>query len=269
VGKLIKYEFVLRGKRMLVFLAAASLLNLGLYLYLRFAADTIESVSAAVTFFFLFMLFNVFFALLFLDILTSFSRELNHKEGYMLFMAPRDGWQIIGGKLLSGLLEGLGFLIFFLALAYANLFVAYGATVRALVLEALNQFFGFTPQQQSAAVVTFIVFALLFLVSVINAVTTAYAAMTLRRGFFSHLRAGWIVTSLTYVVLGLVISLLMLLATKVYPLPTPMDILDASVRLDYLRDLDQCLIVYAMVLAAITVLVFYGTGYLLEKKVDF
>ncbi|MDR1069901.1 MAG: hypothetical protein LBL37_03860 [Gracilibacteraceae bacterium] len=266
--KLIKYEFVLRGKRMMIFLIAAFLLNMSLYLYMRFGTDLIESMRVGFTLTLLIILFITFFALLFIDVLTAFNRELTSKEGYMIFLTPRSGWQIIGGKLLSGLLEGFSFLLFFLLLAYVDFFVFYKNTVSGLVLESLEEFLGFTPSQQTSVVVTFIIFTLLIIISVINTVVTAYTAMTLRRGFFAHVRFGAFLAGVVFVVISVIVGRLNLLVMDLFPGPSLMELLDATYRLDFFEMLDKVLLIYTLTLTVFTALIFAGAGYILEKKVD-
>jgi hypothetical protein len=282
VGKLIKYEFILRGKRMLVFLAAALGLTAALYLFLRFSAHTAESAKIAATIALLSILFQAFYSLLFIDILVTYSRDLNRKEGYMLFLTPHSGWQIVGSKLLSGLLEGLGFLLFFFGLAYVNIFIAYEATVKYLVI-FLDRFLSLTSQLQGVLVLTFITFALFGVVLVINSVTTAYAAMTLRRGFCPQVRAGWLITAVLYIVIGAAVFRLQLIVMKIFPLPDTFaalnlldilaapnlpDIFAGDKILNFLLAIDQRMFIYALTLALITAPIFFGAAYVLEKKVD-
>ncbi|MDR0433428.1 MAG: hypothetical protein LBH21_00020 [Gracilibacteraceae bacterium] len=266
--KLIKYEFMLRGKRILVFFAAVLFLIIALNLYLRFGTNYIETTRLGISLTLLIILFVTSFGLLFIDILTAYSRELNHKEGYMLFLTPRNGWQIIGGKLLSGLLEGIVFLLYFLLLLYIELFIVYGNASHNLILKYLEQLFYFDQQQQLASVIAFFLFSLMLIVCIINGVVTAYAAMTVRRGFFAHNKFGPIITAVVYIAVSFIVGRLVTAGMNLFPLPSIFNLLYIDDRTAFFHVLNQVLVIYTLFLAVATTIIFAVAGYILEKKID-
>jgi hypothetical protein len=258
----------MRGKRMLIFLAAALVLNFALIMYLRFQTNAVDTQEALLMGLFLFALFQIFFAMLFIDMLAAYSRDLNHKEGYMVFLTPHSGWQIIGAKLLTGFIEGIGFLIFIIILIFVDMFVIYENAVNGFLLDIMHRYLGFTPQQQDAMTMTFIAFTITAIVTVLNSVLTAYAAMTIRRGFFAGIKVAWLITGVVYVVLSFVCFQLGEAIVAIFPLPGIMDIVNAEGRLDVFFVLDRYLLARSGIIVLITALIFAGTGYILEKKVD-
>ena len=114
--KLLKFELI---RKRTVFLVACIMVLLGeayaLFKYFQldetvryFANDDIFAV-------FISLLAAGFGILYLVDIITLLRQDMFKQEGYMLFMTPFNGYQILGSKVIFALVEG-----FFIAIIYVT-----------------------------------------------------------------------------------------------------------------------------------------------------
>lgn len=117
MGKLMKYEFRKMRLSRLIILAAALI---GEILFLLGVSMELEKVLAAgMIILVLDALFGIFY--IGIESILILSRDLNTRQSYMLFMMPRNSYQIMGAKVLSNLISLSLAGVFFGALAAADI----------------------------------------------------------------------------------------------------------------------------------------------------
>lgn len=194
--KLIKYELVKKYKLALAALIISVSLNI--FLITKGAAGSFMFLS----------FFPMVMAIIYIgDIIKMYSDDLNKKSGYMLFMTPNSGYEIIVSKLITAVIEGLTILlIYFIYILINGAYIIYvsGADINFNeILNAVNSLvsgnFGFN----LGHIFMFLLTALLFLISFI---TTAYTAMTIRKSIFSEIKFGGVLSFLIFILLNFAIS---------------------------------------------------------------
>ncbi|MDO4617833.1 MAG: hypothetical protein Q4B03_10380 [Lachnospiraceae bacterium] len=117
---LMKYEIIRMKTQLLLALAAIGLLELGILITMFIGMDhftAIFSVVLALTFWFLIVGVAV-------AILVQYSRDVNRKSGYMLFMTPNSYYKIVGSKILTSLVLVIGLILLGILLAALDGFAA-------------------------------------------------------------------------------------------------------------------------------------------------
>jgi len=194
--KLVKYEFVKKYKSAIIALIASAVLNLFLF------TKGVAGSSMFLAF------FPMIMAVVYIsDIIKMYSDDLNKRSGYMLFMTPNSGYEIIVSKLITAVIEGLSILlIYFIYVLINGAYIIYisGAEINlneiiSAVDKLVSGSFGFN----LAHVFMFLLTALLFLISFI---TTVYTAMTIRKSIFSEIKFGGVLSFLIFLFLNWAIS---------------------------------------------------------------
>lgn len=175
MGKLIKYEFrktTLSKLIILLFAAAAELLFLiGLF------ADWENGFFWGIFLLMACAMFGIFY--IGIESILVLSRDLNTKQSYMLFMVPRNSFQILGAKALENLITIAAAGAFFLLIAVIDISLS-GIYLDGLnefmtdMNRILNMFFGNLPTWYEA-----LAFAAEFLLSWFLTITVGYLAVIL------------------------------------------------------------------------------------------
>lgn len=130
MGKLMKYEF--RKTRMSrLILLLATIISEVLFLAGLFAEWETGLVWGSVLIS-LCATFGIFY--MGIESILVFSRDMNTKQSYMLFMTPKNSYQILGAKALENLICILLAGVIFILIAFGNL------TIASIYLDGLNQF---------------------------------------------------------------------------------------------------------------------------------
>lgn len=254
--KLIKFEFL---RKRMVFAIAAVLTILGqiyaLFQYYKLDGDVRTYLGGEIFGLFIGLVLVGFAILYFIDIIFLFREDLFKHEGYMLFMTPVSGYGILGAKLIFALLEGLAiaaiYLILFLLnynLMHAGIFSFSIADVDRLIL--------FTS-------VKALFFGLLVL---IEFALTVYLSFALFKSLFNNTRMKGLITFGIFVgvnivksrTVGLFGDLFGFNIETVHMSSTNLALEAANVAINYG--------IVATIISA--VLIFAGTGYLLENKIN-
>ena len=106
---LIKYEFI-KKTNLVIALILSIIVNL--FLVLKF------QTQGSTMFIGLFPL--VIMTLYVVDVISMYSRDLNNKSGYMLFMTPNSGYKIIFSKLITAIIEGILILVVYFLIILIN-----------------------------------------------------------------------------------------------------------------------------------------------------
>ena len=217
--KLMKYEFRKTRTTLLVMLAALVALEAGFLIGDRIDNYKIAGVSLGLL---TVLVFAVYVYILIAGI-TSYSREINDKTGYMTFMVPVSPMGIVTSKLLFTILAAVGVTALFGSAVYYD----YATLFRRVELEGGNiyqqldfTFTLFTGTMGANVSLTRVILTLAFeagtvLIEIILTMCTAYLAITLsatllqnKKGFLRILVSVLLFVALNYVssaVSGLVV----------------------------------------------------------------
>jgi len=253
---LIKFEF---ARKKMTFAVAAALTVIGqLFVMFKFfqldeaaiqvAGDDIFGIFLGVT--------MVGFGILyFIDIIFLFRNDLFKQEGYMLFMTPHNGYKILGSKLIFGLLEGLAIAIIYLGIVLLNLKVMLGVPIN-FELIGLN----------SEMIVTGIKGLILGVFMLVEFALTVYLSFALFKSLINNTRFKGLITFGIFIVINIVKSKIVEVFANVLGQDfTNLQITTNDMMLETVnRAMNYGLI--ATILSA--VILFIGTGYLLENRIN-
>lgn len=205
---LIKYEFAKKYKLALAALIISASLNIFLI------ANGVAGSAMFLAF------FPMVMAIVYIgDIIKMYSDDLNKKSGYMLFMTPHSGYEIIVSKLITAVIEGLAILLLYFIYTLINgAYIIYmsGADINFNeIINAVNSLLSGSFGFNLGHVFMFLLTALLFLISFI---TTVYTAMTIRKSIFSEIKFGGALSFLIFILLNFAISKV---SSEVFNLFTP------------------------------------------------
>lgn len=136
--KLIKYELIKRRMNKFVILGIIGLLEIGVLAGFFLKNEDVLGISLAL------MVFAVFGSILFLtyDAIDTYLKDLSTKQSYMLFLVPRNSFEILGAKMIVGFFQLVVFGFVMLALVLFNIVVFGFAEGKASqILDAFRQFF--------------------------------------------------------------------------------------------------------------------------------
>lgn len=244
--KLMKYELRKTGFAKLVLLAVTALSELSYLLGVFLKKDQLMYTGLSV------LVFGAFLGLFYIgiDSLLVFYRDLNTKQSYMLFLIPKNSYQILGAKVLE---NGISIFLsgaFFAALAAAN------ATISILYVGGLREFLEMVQKmlRQVHIVATIdwgIVIGTFFLILAIwlLAIVTGYLAIVLSATVLAGKRFSGLVSFAVYVLLERVMTLIL---TQVYRVTGPGRLLAGPIL---------CIFVMVAVMYAVT-------GWIMERKLS-
>ncbi len=256
--KLMKYEFKKNSGLLAIFGIGLVLLEL-FYLYslLTMKGDNNTWVILSASLLFIFVI--VCFFTVFILAILNYSRELNSKSSYLVFMTPNSSYSVIISKLVYTLLLGVAAaaLLFLLGVIDLNLLhwkVPDVETFRQL----MSAFFESMDIPVNEILLSLVTALVTFLISFFSTVTVSYLAVTLSATFlynFSPKIKGFLSFAL-FIVLNLLVSKVVSVLPLLNKNPqTPLEAITAAAPAT------------AFNLIMIIVCVFV-CGYLLEKKVS-
>ena len=263
--KLIKYEFIKKNKLLLIILVVAILANLALGLiYGENGMAIFLGLSPLVL------------GIIYLyELIRTYSDDLNKKTGYMLFMTPNSGYKIIASKLITIILEGLLFGLFYSIFVFLNLsIIAYKMVGDfSLITEGIRQIIqGFNMLVNGTFGINIGDLMLIFIMGVVSAILfilTVYAAITLRKSIFSNAKFGGVLSFIIFVIINIVIGELAGLVEKIFNFRYVVQNINSTVSVTYpsaaMFEIFSVMIVFSSIMAAALML---GSGYLVEKKIN-
>ncbi|MBF4693609.1 hypothetical protein [Fusibacter ferrireducens] len=257
--KLLKFEFL---RKKTVFLVACIMILLGE----AFAVFRYFQIDESVRYFEngnIFALFGGFLAFLFMilyliDIITLLRQDMFKQEGYMLFMTPFNGYQILGAKVLFALLEG-----FFIGLIYL-LFIFGNAKIMNLTdFEFIFDLGGLDANE----IWIIIKILVLGIFSVIDFALTIFLSFALFKSIFTDVRFKGPITFGIFIVINYfkikisdLVSSLTGNGSAMFYATTNDIVFNSNLHLSL-----NIGIVYSLVMSA---LLFAVTGYLLENRIN-
>lgn len=254
--KLIKFEFL--RKRMMLAIAGG-LVILGqiyaLFQYYRLEDGIKQYLGSEIFGVFIGLVLFGFAILYFIDIVFLFREDLFKQEGYMLFMTPISGYGILGAKLIFALLEGLA-----IATVYALLFLINFNLMHVGSL-------GFSLAGiDSEIIVIGIKMLLLGIVGIMEFALTVYLSFALFKSLFNNTRMKGLITFGIFIGVNLIKSkVITAIGQLIGSGYDEMYMSSTGVIVDALSTALNYGIVATLVSA---VLIFIGTGYLLENKIN-
>ena len=258
--KLIKFEFL---RKRTVFAAALILTLIGqvyaLYKYFgineSFRAVYSENMLGA----FSGVVFVAFGLLYFIDVVTLFRQDLFKQEGYMLFMTPNSGYKLLGSKLIFALVEGIGIGIIYVAIMFFNLYIFNQAGALINLQFSLEGIEWIHIWMITKGI-------LLGALVIIEFALTVYISFALFKSLFNNTRFKGAVT------FGIFLAIMFI---KAKTLELIVNLLESSQWLDQymhsletLKSVSAAMNIYFMVVLVSVGILFAGTGYLLEKKIN-
>lgn len=254
--KLIKFEFL---RKRMTFLLAGALIVLGqIYaLYKFFSIDEVIRDNFSEEIFGIFIgILAVGLSLLYLiDLIFLFRNDLFKQEGYMLFMTPNSGYKLLGGKLIFALIEGVAIAGLYLGILFMNLRLMDIATFNLSILDL-----------STSEIFIIAKILLLMVFMIIEFALTIYLSFALFKSLFSNNRFKGLITFGIFIVInilkGKVADLASTLMNKTF------DTIHLSA--DYLNfmGVDTTLNIAIGATLISSVIMYMGTGYLLEKRIN-
>lgn len=245
--QLLKYEFrKTRSVKIIVFLAAMifeALFLIGLPFKSLEKIGMLGMVG---------LVFTTVFGIFMIGIIGigNLYTDLNTKQGYMLFMTPRNGYQVIGAKVLENGLSLLLGGIFFGILGSIDLMLV--AVRTGDFIKLLNQALHSMGMVEISPLQIFwsIAVVLLFWLSV---VTMAFFAVTLQAAILNGKRFGGLISIMIFIGMNILVSLVFSQINRLIPMGTN-DYLNSSI--------------WMIESAAVTVALYFLTGWIVEKKLS-
>ena len=175
--KLIKYEFI-KAKTLLI-VSAVALGVIEVLFLLGFFLENGTLFGWGVGLFFAMMFFGLVAILIFA--IKIFVSELKNKSGYMLFMLPKNGYQIVGSKILTSLIVLIiGFIVYVsLGIFNLNLVLERGGSDILYFIENLISVLDWSV----------LLFVFEYILEWFVMILTIYFAVTLTYTFLSNVKA--------------------------------------------------------------------------------
>lgn len=248
---LIKYEFI--KKRKVFGIAAISAIILNLIINYKYGEAGIAIYLGLITI--------AMFILYIVDVISMYSKDLNNKSGYMVFMTPNSGYSILGSKVITAILEGIIMLIFYILLIFLSFLVLFGFD--AFMNTDFINFdvsFGFT-------IGHLIISLILILLLCVQFILTIYTAITIRKSLLANVKFKGLYSFIIFIGLNYVITKLHTLLDKI-PFMSDTNI---SIKPDMIINSKEFLVAIlptALIVAVICTILTLISGYLLEKKIN-
>jgi len=114
--KLMKYEFRKQALSKVIIVLLLLAFEIMFFLGVIASGKNMIMVSNII----LQMIMLITFCYLFMEPIASFHSDLGKKQGYLLFMTPRSNYQIVGAKILMGVIQMAIFFVLFIGLFTLN-----------------------------------------------------------------------------------------------------------------------------------------------------
>ncbi len=275
--KYAKYEIRGTYRYILGVLALVLILTTALYAYFNRVDSTgeVSVLGGMFTVLSVLILFGTALAT-FLYIVGSFRKELYEDRGYLTFTLPLTGNQIVGSKLI---VASLWFIVLGAAIGLYNIImilIFVPIEIDVNILEMLSRLFDF------ASIRNILFLVLSFILNIVNMLVIIYFSMAISRVTFRNKRVG----SLWFIIFLVLSGVIALGAVKIAQLfPYYLDLntfkigsvdklsqfyleFDNSIVLSIDTSTFITNIAGLLYMIVTTVLLFLGTGYLIDRKID-
>jgi len=257
---LIRYEFIRKWRTLCIFLAVVMVLNIAVLIKLQTSSVPAEQQMFILGGFFGGML-TLFFAMFIIEVTHMYQMDINRKSGYMLFLTPNSGYKLLGSKVLTGILEGLLFLIIFSLLTFINFYGIYGEPFTKLIASSSFQMVVDHLNLRGINVIPFLVMNLLTMfIIIITLILTIFTAISLRKSILAEKKYGGLLSLIIFFVLvwlnGKINETVFVLGAK-----AGIMVNDATSYMNM-----GTVMVIQIILG---IIMFMASAYLLDRKMDF
>lgn len=250
MGKLMKYEFrkQLTSKFVVGILTAIAeaFCLIGIFL------DIDDFFVSG--FMFVFLLAVVGLCYFSFETIITYSNDLKTKQSYMLFLVPRNAYQIVGAKMVTTVLQIIGAGAAFTAILIGDVFLIFAKNQDIEDLfEMVNEFLTFIGMRIHLSDVIYVI--ALFLITWLEFVLLAMFAITLSTTFFANVKGKGIISFIIYCVISVILS------------ETASNLTNGFAEKEYLMISTDGWI-YIGIYTVAMILWYFGTSWLLDKKVS-
>lgn len=257
---LLKFEFL--RKKSLFQIAISMIVLSQVFLLFRFyctnKAFRVDYFEGFVMLY-LIILLIVFIILYLVDIITLFRNDIYHSEGYMLFLTPNSGYKILASKLCFAIIEGIAVAIIFSLVFVLNARVLYGASFfkDLIQIEADWNIISLILKTGMSVVISLVSFAL-----------TIYLSFAIYKSLFPNFRFKGLLTFAIFIGIsvfkGRVVAYISMFQIKnTYSLLIEKDSLTKTLEM-----IAEAVSVNLAINIVGSIIAFFITGYLLEKKIN-
>lgn len=250
MGKLMKYEFKKQLTSKIVVAILAAIAEVAFVISVLIDDSEWAGISLACM-----LMLSVFGLCYFsFETIITYSNDLKTKQSYMLFLVPRNTYQIVGAKMLTTVLQIVGAGAAFAAIMVGDVFLIFAKNQDIEeFFEIVNDFLTALGMRVHLSDVIYIV--ALILITWLEFVLMAIFAITLSTTFFANTKYKGVISFAIYFVLNYLLN-------KVANLVS-----DGFGEKEYLM-ISTDGWVYIGIYTAAMILWFFGTSWLLDKKVS-
>lgn len=183
--KLTKYEFR-KNRTTLLIIALGFLILQGYFMGSIFLEKEMHSAVSAML---LFMYSMVCYFAMFILAVSNYSKELNSKSSYLIFMTPNSPLSIIFSKMLNILIIGTAIVLVIIGLGFLDIKLLMDTYPEVGdFTEMINEMMEVIGIDVGAFVIKIVAFIALFLISFFCSITMIYFAITLSATFLQNNR---------------------------------------------------------------------------------
>lgn len=254
--KLIKFEFL---RKKMIFAVSIALVLIGqiyaIYKYYNIEAPVRSIIGQEVFAVYISVVLVAIAILYLIDIIFLFRNDLFKQEGYMLFMTPNSGYKILGAKLIFALIEGIAIVAFYILLVYLNLKMMKMGTIDLRFIQLSGDELAVLIKGLLLGVFVIMEFAL-----------TVYLSFALFKSVFNNVRFKGLITFVIFIGIIFFKSKIMgVISDVIYKAP---EVVHVSTDFFPIEAVNQAMN-YGLVATFVSaVILFLGTGYLLENRIN-
>ena len=191
---------------------------------------------------------------------AGYSRELNQKTSYLVFMTPNSTLAMVGSKLLFTMLTGVGFAALLMLLAFLDFPIFAGAIASEWrgYYNLLDYFMASNDLSLTGALLTIAFYVCVVFLSIISTVSVAYFAITLSATFMRGKKGHALVSVALFLALSWGIS-------QLVGLMMPKDV---YLMVSNAKDMTRLLAPQALLNLVVLALSIVSCAWMLKKRVD-
>ncbi|MCI8824311.1 MAG: hypothetical protein HFH63_00190 [Lachnospiraceae bacterium] len=251
--KLTKYEF--RKNRTLLIIFGIGLILLQVYFMVSTSSGDDEHTIISSMLLFTYLM--VCYFSVFMLAISSYSKELNSKSSYLIFMTPNSALKIILSKMLTILIMGIVLLILVCTLGYFDISMILDAYPNVgTIAEFFDEMMYILGINTNQLIISIFASVLRFIISFFSIVTLAYLSITLSATLLQNNKLKGLVSFVIFIALSYLISFFSNMLP--YPYSDPQNVL-------YVLISTLPVTIFNMVIMIASII---GCSILLEKKVS-
>jgi ABC-2 type transport system permease protein len=248
--KLMKYEFKKQAFSKLVILCLVAIIEVVFLLGVFLDKEGWTAASMGV----LWIVTLGAMTFLAFEAIITFSNDLKTKCSYMLFLTPTTTYSIVGAKVLAAAIQGI-----VAACIFAGIFILDGgilvarydfiAEIKQLIVEFSRQFL-----KLDIDMVAIFSFVATTLTSWLSTITIAFFSITLSTTFLANNKLKGLISFVIFIAINIFIYYIMDLVL--------------GYQIDNLADMTKYNLIASLFSLVFTVITYFGTAWMLDKKVS-